>query len=181
MEITEQPISAKEVYISLGIGDSTLRKWCLALEAHDYPLSRTDNNKRIFFEKDLVVLRHFRNLVQVQNFSIENAALIVVSKFKETTDRNENSENNVPALRDANEVITKLLDHIEQQEIFNQQLLRRLDEQQQYIEERLNHRDNMLLESLRESQETKQLLLEAKEAEQQKKPRKGLLRWFSKE
>ncbi|MCM3405937.1 DUF3967 domain-containing protein [Cytobacillus oceanisediminis] len=180
MEVTEKPVSPKEVYISLGIGDSTLRKWCLALEANDYSFSRTDKNKRIFFEKDLVVLRHFRNLVQVQNFSIENAALIVVSKFKEEPVREENSNNSVPALRDSNEVITKLLEHIERQENFNHQLLKRLDEQQKYIEEHVNRRDSLLTEALRESQETKKLLLEA-QAEQQKKPRKGLLRFFSKE
>lgn len=180
MEGTEKPVSPKDVYISLGIGDSTLRKWCLALEAQDYSFSRTDKNKRIFFEKDLVVLRHFRNLVQVQNFSIENAALIVVSKFKEEPVQEENSSNSVPALRDSNEVITKLLNHIEQQEVFNQQLLKRLDEQQKYIEEHVNKRDSLLMDALRESQETKKLLLEAKE-EQQKKSRKGLLKWFSKD
>lgn len=181
MEGTEKPVSPKDVYISLGIGDSTLRKWCLALEAQDYSFSRTDKNKRIFFEKDLVVLRHFRNLVQVQNFSIENAALIVVSKFKEEPVQEENSNNSVPALRDSNEVITKLLNHIEQQEAFNQQLLKRLDEQQKYIEEHVSKRDSLLMDALRESQETKKLLLEAKEEEQQKKARKGLMRWFSRD
>jgi DNA-binding transcriptional MerR regulator len=180
MEITDKPVSSKEVYVSLGIGDSTLRKWALALEANGYIFPRTDNNKRLFFEKDLVVLRHFRNLVQVQNFSIENAALIVTSKFNEEPVPEENSTNSVPALRDSNELIEKLMNHIEQQEVFNQQLLKRLDEQQKYIEERLNQRDSMLMDSLRQSQETKQLLLEVKEA-QEKKPRKGFMHFFSKE
>lgn len=180
MEGTEKPIPAKDVYISLGIGDSTLRKWCLALESQDYIFSRTDNNKRLFSEKDLVVLRHFRNLVQVQNFSIENAAIIVTSKFKESPSDNTNSENNVPAMRDSNEVIGKLMEHIERQEEFNQKLLKRLDEQQKYIEERLEQRDSLLMDSIRSSQETKKLLLEVRE-EQQKKPRKGLFRFFSKD
>lgn len=168
MEGTEKPISPKDVHISLGIGDSTLRKWCLAMEAQDYQFSRTDNNRRVFFEKDMTVLRHFRNLVQVQNFSIENAAIIVVSKHKDDASLQTNSENSVPVLRDSNEIISKLLDHIEHQEEFNKQLLKRLDEQQKYIEERLDKRDSLLLESIREAQETKKLIAAAQE-EQQKK------------
>lgn len=168
MEGTEKPISPKDVHVSLGIGDSTLRKWCLALEAQDYQFSRTDNNRRVFFENDMAVLRQFRNLVQVQNFSIENAAIIVVSKHKEDASLQTNGENNVPALRDSNEVIGKLLDYIEHQEEFNKQLLKRLDEQQKYIEERLDKRDSLLLESIRETQETKKLIAAAQE-EQQKK------------
>ncbi|WP_374702743.1 DUF3967 domain-containing protein [Bacillus sp. V5-8f] len=37
--------------------------------------------------------------------------------------------------------------------------MQRLDEQQKYIDERLNKRDEMLMESIRETQETKKLLL----------------------
>lgn len=180
MEVTEKPISPKDVHISLGIGDSTLRKWCLALESQEYIFSRTDNNRRIFFEKDLVVLRHFRNLVQVQNFSIENAAIIVVSRYKEEASLEKNSENSVLALRDSTEIINKLMGHIEQQEEFNQQLLRRMDEQQKYLDERLNKRDELLLQSIRESQETKKLIAATQE-EKEKKPKRGLLRFFSKD
>ncbi|MED3553983.1 DUF3967 domain-containing protein [Cytobacillus praedii] len=179
MEVTEKPISPKDVHISLGIGDSTLRKWCLALEAQEYQFSRTDNNRRVFFEKDLVLLRKFRNLVQVQNFSIENAAIIVVSKNREDASLEKNTENSVPALRDSSELINKLMTHIEQQEEFNKQLLKRLDEQQKYLDERLDKRDELLMQSIRESQETKKLIAAAQE--EQKKPRKGLLKWFTKE
>lgn len=181
MKGTEKPITPKDVSISLGIGDSTLRKWCLALEAHEYYFSRTDNNRRVFFEKDLVILRHLRQLIQVQNFTLENASLIVISKFKEEmekSDQQENVVNSVLAMRESNEVIQKLMDHIEKQEEFNQQLLQRLDEQQKYIDERLNKRDEMLMESLRQSQETKMLLLEVKE-EQKKK--KSIFSFFSKD
>ncbi|MBY0124506.1 DUF3967 domain-containing protein [Bacillus sp. S/N-304-OC-R1] len=180
MDGTEKPVSPKDVHISLGIGDSTLRKWCLALEAQEYQFSRTDNNRRVFFEKDLVVLRQFRNLVQVQNFSIENAAIIVASSHREDASSKENNENTVPALRDSNEIINRLLNHIEQQEEFNQQLLKRLDGQQKYIEERLDKRDQLLMESIREAQETKKLIAATQE-EQQKKPRKGLLKWLTKD
>lgn len=192
MERTEKPLSPKEVSISLGIGDSTLRKWCLALEAHEYFFSRTDNNRRVFFNKDIVVLRHLQHLIQVQNFSVENASLVVVAKFRENPSSNTNSENNVPVLRDSSEFMTKLMLHLEQQEDFNERLLERLDqqenlnhtllerfkEQEKYIEERLNKRDTLLMQSLKESLETKKLLLA--QQEEQKKKRKGLFSFFNK-
>jgi DNA-binding transcriptional MerR regulator len=170
MEGTEKPISPKQVYVKLGIGDSTLRKWCLALEQNHIYFSRTDNNRRIFFEKDLELLRQFRNLVQVQNFSIENAAIVVASKKKEEASAEENSKNGVPAIRDSSEVIQKLLEHIERQEHFNQELLKRLDEQQAYIDERMEKRDQLLLEQVKEASEAK---------EPEKKPRRGIFRIFS--
>ncbi|WP_050613352.1 DUF3967 domain-containing protein [Bacillus testis] len=192
MRRTEKPLTPKEASINLGIGDSTLRKWCIALESHKYFFPRTDNNRRVFFEKDMVVLRHLRELVQVQNFSLENASLVIVSKYKENASEQQNTDNSVPALRDPNEMLQGLFDHIEQQDKFNKELLERLDqqerfnkklleqleEQDKYIKERMNKRDAMLMESLKASQETKKLLLEAQE--EQKKKRKGLFSIFNK-
>lgn len=192
MQGTEKPITPKDTSITLGIGDSTLRKWCLALEAREYFFSRTDNNKRVFFEKDLIVLRHLRELVQVQNFSLENASIIVASKFNDLTSTNSNTENSVPSLRDQNSAINDLLKYIEQQEKFNKELINRLDqqekfnkkliikleEQDKYIKESLEKRDSVLMESLQASQETKKLLLEAQE--EQKKKRKGIFNFFNK-
>ncbi len=191
MERTEKPLNPKDVSVSLGIGDSTLRKWCLALEAHDYFFSRTDNNRRVFFDKDMIVLRHLRQLVQVQNLSLENASLIVISKFREDASMVPNSENSVSLNRSPNELVKELMNHLEQQESFNKQLLERLDQQEKfnkqlveqlnkqenYIRERMDKRDEMLMEAMRQSQETKMLILAAKE-EQKKK--KGLFSFFNK-
>lgn len=192
MEGTEKPVNPKDVIVSLDIGDSTLRKWCLAIEAQGYNFPRTDNNRRVFFQKDLELLRHFRNMVQVQNFSLEHASLLVVAKVHKDASEEKNTDNAVPAIRDNGEIIHGLLEHIERQETFNQQLIERLDEQQRfneklferldqqqkYIDDRLNRRDEMLMQSMRESQETKQLLLAAQE---ERKKRKGIFKFFSKD
>jgi transposase-like protein len=195
MNTYEKAYSPKEISLTLNIGDSTLRKWCIALEKSGYQFIRNDQNNRVYVDSDLVVLKHFQNLVKQHNMQLENAANLVVDRFGKGAF--EVSTGDVPAEieaeqrdlnRSSDEVITQLLEHIKKQEEFNQELLSRLDQQQKYIDEKLNRldqrqdeRDNMLLESLRASQETKQLLLEVKTAEEQKKPRKGLLRWFSKE
>lgn len=176
MDITEKPISPKDVHVVLDIGDSTLRKWCLALEKQGYHFPRTDNNRRVFYERDLEVLRHFRNLVKVQNLSLENAAIVVASRFKQeegTLSEQKNNEN-APVLPsgEVKEMIAKLLDHIERQEAFNKELLQRLEEQQRYIEERIDKRDQLLMQTLREHQQQTQRLIAA--AEEEKLP------WYKK-
>jgi hypothetical protein len=66
---------------------------------------------------------------------------------------------------------------MEQLKDMNRMLLAKIDEQHEYIESRLDKRDELLMQSLRESQETKKLLLESLE---EKKVRKGILKWFTK-
>lgn len=195
VERTETPYSAKDISLSLDIGDSTLRKWCLALEEHGYVFYRTDQNKRLFTEKDIIVLKHFQQLVKDKNMSMNNASLIVTSRFQKESFSNgteveqvESEMNSVPAMRSDNHLIQELFNKLETMEEqqsqlveMNKALFKQLDEQQKHIEERLNKRDDTLMQSLRESQETKRLLLEVKE-EQQKKVRKGFMqRLFSKE
>jgi DNA-binding transcriptional MerR regulator len=169
METTEKAYTTKEVSTTLNIGDSTLRKWCLALEKNGYKFLRNEQNKRLFVEKDLVVLRHFQQLVQENNVPLDNAAMLVVDRFGNgpfevrtgIVRKEENEEHR--DLKRYEEVIQQLLDHIDKQEKFNQELLKRLEQQQKYIEERLNERDKMLMESIRESQETRKLLAAAHE------------------
>ncbi|RFB11479.1 DUF3967 domain-containing protein [Bacillus sp. HNG] len=177
MDISEKAYSPKEVSHTLDIGDSTLRKWCLALEKQDYKFIRNDQNRRLYVESDLVVLRHFQKLVQDNNMQLDNAAMLIVDRFgkgafEAGTDiiLAENKEEQRDLMRSDNEVIQQFLEHmrtqqehIKQQEEFNKELLKRLDQQQQYIEERLNKRDETLIQSLREAQETRKLLAAAQE------------------
>ncbi len=172
MEGTETYYSPKDVKMSLDIGDSTLRKWCLAIEKHGFLFSRTDNNRRIFTEKDIVMLKHFQNLVQVQHMSAENASIIIASRFNEQASPEENIENSVPQVRSDNEDLQKLYDfmreqqeHIKRQEEFNKHLLERLDQQQEYINERLDTRDQKLMSTLDELQSQKKIEQEQREKE----------------
>jgi DNA-binding transcriptional MerR regulator len=184
MDRTEAPYSSKDIILSLDIGDSTLRKWCLSLEEHGYTFYRTDQNKRLFTEKDIIVLRHFQQLVKEKNMSMNNASLIVTSRFQKEPFSNgteieqvENEMNTVPIIRSDDPFIKELMDKIgtmEDQQTqlieMNKELFKRLDEQQRYIGERLEERDRKLMESLRESQEVKQQLLQiAVDREEEKK------------
>jgi DNA-binding transcriptional MerR regulator len=187
------PYTSREIVANLEIGDSTLRKWCLALEEQNYNFIRTDQKKRMFTEKDLFILSQFKNLVQNKNLSINQAAEIIATKYSDDMVFSDETEieqvhESAPWPPFPDETVVELKAEVEQLKDLNRLLLTRLDEQQKYIEKRLDkmeirqsERDNMLLESIRTAQETKQLLLATKEEQEQKKPRKGLLKWFVKE
>ncbi|WP_100408479.1 DUF3967 domain-containing protein [Bacillus solitudinis] len=178
----DKAYTTKEISDYLDIGTSTLRKWCIALEENGYEFLRTDNNRRLFFERDLIGLKYFKKLVKVENFSLENAAKTVTSKH-----RGEASETRTPSVLQENsdeqrsltrseETLQQLLEHmkkqdehIEKQESFNKELLKRLEERDRYIEERLNERDSKLVESLRDVQETKRMIAAAREEQDNKK------------
>jgi DNA-binding transcriptional MerR regulator len=171
----EKAYSTKEVSLTLDIGTSTLRKWCIALEENGYQFLRNEQNGRSFVEGDLVALKHFKHLVQKENFTLDNAAKIVTSKYKGGASKSitpavlpEKKEETRDLMR-SDEIIQSLLDHIERQEQFNRELLERLDRQQKYIEERLNDRDQRLMEAMRSVQENQKLL-----AATQEEKRKGL-------
>jgi DNA-binding transcriptional MerR regulator len=150
METTEKAYTTKEVSTTLEIRDSTLRKWCLSLEKNGYKILRNDKNQRLFVERDLVVLRHFQQLVQENNVPLENAAKLVVDRFGNGPFEGRTGivrKKEKEAHRDSKryeEVIQQLSDHVGKQEEFNQELLKRLEQQQKYIEERLNERDNVV-------------------------------------
>jgi hypothetical protein len=182
-ESFEKAYSPKEMSVTLNIGDSTLRKWCIALENNGYGFIRNDQNKRVFIENDLVVLRHFQNLIKTHNMQLENASKLIIDRFGrgslevstgavlaeiEEVDRSldRSKEDVVPTLL---EHIKKQDEFIRNQKEFNQELIKRLDQQQKHIDERLDERDRKLMESMRNQQEIKQHLLQIAAAKEEKK------------
>lgn len=165
VEQQQSAYTTKEISELLEIGTSTLRKWCLALEKNENLFLRTDANKRLFTDHDIIILKHFKELVQVGNMPLESASSVVTSRFKKETFSTgtptvlqENKDKERSLMR-SDEVIDDLINHIklqqehmERQERFNKDLIDRLDKQQSYIEERLNERDKSLTESLRKMQ-----------------------------
>lgn len=191
MDSYEKAYTPKEISLTLDIGDSTLRKWCIALESQGYQFIRNGQNKRVFVDANIVVLRHFKELVQNHSMQLNNAAMLVIDRFGKGSFSQRTdvvpAENNRDLDRSYDEVIAKLMHYIEQQEErfekqeqFNRTLLERLDQQQQYIEERLNKRDETLVQSLREVQETKKLIAAAEEKREEESKKGFLQRLFGK-
>jgi hypothetical protein len=176
MEYNEKAYTTKEISTTLSIGDSTLRKWCIALEKNRFNFIRNDANKRLFVDHDLVILRHFQTLVQDNNMPLDNAAMVVVDRFGKgafevgTGIVPHQKEEEQRDLMRSNEVLKELQEHIKrqndfilQQEQFNKELISRLEKQQNYIEERLNERDRALVDTVREMQETRKLIAATQE------------------
>lgn len=187
----ERAYSTREVADTLSIADSTLRKWSMSLEKNGYTFSKNEQGYRLFIERDIIVLRQFKKLVQEANMPLDNASNIVVERYKEESFSLgtgvvpiENKEIKDSSLLATKEQVEEIMKRLEKQEVFNQKLIEMLQKQQEtiehqqlYIQERLEMRDQMLMESLRQSQETKKLLAAAQE---EKKKRKSLFNFFGK-
>jgi transposase len=79
MDIHEiQTYTNKEVSEVLCIGDSTLRKWCLLFEEHGYQFKKDENDRRQLTERDIILLKKFRELKE-SGLEQENAVNKILS------------------------------------------------------------------------------------------------------
>lgn len=156
----------KEIAEILQIGDSTLRKWCLSLENQGHVFMRGQHNSRAFVERDLLLLRRMKELIQNKGITLETASEIVISRFNQTEGtasvlrENTAEEQTLPAVSPVlqNELLLDILERQERLEEQNKQFLLMLEEQQNYINNSLDKRDLQLMQALKESQETKKLI-----------------------
>jgi len=173
---TSKEYSTKEISHMTDIAESTIRKYALLLERAGWLFLRNENGYRVFTEKDIFIFNEFKNLSK-KNLQVDDIAKIIASKHKNAmaeavTERQENLDVqgvSPVTLEKLLEKMDMLLQENEIQKQFNQELLRRLDQQSRYIEESLEKRDQHLLASIREVQEIKLL---AAAAEEKKK------KWF---
>lgn len=193
-ERTEKAYTAKDVFTTLNIGDSTLRKWCLSLEKNGYKFIRNEKNRRIYVEGDLVVLRHFQQLVQEHNTPMENASALVIDRFGmgafeagthasthtilSVSDEKEEEQREINRYND--EDIKELKAMVIEQSELIKELVARLDKQQKYIDESLERRDRKLMEAMRQSQEERKALLQIAAAQEEEKKKGLFARLFGK-
>jgi hypothetical protein len=156
LEQTEKAYWNHEIAKVLGIGESTLRKWCLELEKNGYEFVKGAKDSRAFLEHDLQALTYFKQLTKNEKVTQEKAAQSVVEKYS----RSRGNEKTLPVplekihpFEHFEETINQLLEHSKRQEEFNKALLQKLEQQEYYIKESLEKRDKLLLESIRSTQE----------------------------
>jgi DNA-binding transcriptional MerR regulator len=126
----EVAYNTKEITDMLKIGSSTLRKWCLALEEQGYIFTKVEQNKRLFLDKDLILLKHFQKLVQENKLQLEQASKVVISRFSAVEDEPFSQvTTSVPAVKDevfparTTSVPVELLDFMEYQKQVNEEVL----------------------------------------------------------
>ncbi|PGM86345.1 DUF3967 domain-containing protein [Bacillus cereus] len=149
-----------EVAKNLGIGSSTLRKYCLALEEAGYPFERGNNNSRIFYHKDVATIERLVTAMNKKNVTLEQAINLAMASVEENeiatvaTDSVVNTEH-----------IKALSERIERLEQLNLELIERLNQQSKLLQEtdakrtiREEQRDVQLMQVLREIQDSKRLI-----------------------
>lgn len=148
----------------LNVKESTLRKYCTLMQKNNYVFSKNSSGHRVFYEKDIQALR---DIIDVKNYSQLTVAEAVENVLSDTSDI---SHKNTDETTDVSESYNKLLQEFSafkaEQQRFNQQLLKQIEEQQNYIKNAIDERDHKLLLSMKENQEAKR-----QTASSQEKPR----------
>ncbi|MED4885474.1 DUF3967 domain-containing protein [Bacillus smithii] len=141
----------------LGVQESTLRKYCALMQKSGYEFHKNSVGHRIFYEKDIDVLR---KIVKLKNSS----QLTLVESIRTVLNSDIDDVSGVKVQSDI--AYNKLLEEFslfkKQQKEFNNELLRQLQKQQDYIDNRLEQRDKLLMQSLKESLEARQQIASAK-------------------
>ncbi|RBW67286.1 DUF3967 domain-containing protein [Bacillus taeanensis] len=151
-ETTEKAYTTKDIALMIDIAEPTVRKYAQTLEKAGYQFIKGENGNRIFIENDAMVIRHLKELRKKTNISVEQAANVVVSKHEKKPIQGV-SLPDIPQNPQYDERYEQLEKKIDQQNEMIEKLITTL-------EERDKKRDEMLMQHIREVQETKKLLLE---------------------
>ena len=138
----------------LKIQESTLRKYCLLLEKSGYEFLKNEQGHRAFFDNDVIVLRKMIALKNDTDMTLEEAVKSVMA-WKKGTDITVRDTEEKQYIARYNDLMEEFKSFQEQQMKFNKELIREIRSQQEYIENRLEQRDQLLMQSIRESLEVR--------------------------
>ncbi|MEH7440489.1 DUF3967 domain-containing protein [Neobacillus drentensis] len=170
-------MSAGDVCTLLQVKESTLRKYALLLQDAGYHFATNDKGQRAYYNRDVITLKKLLEIKSSPNMTLEQSVNAVMTWIKQSgvslpaTEIQRHNES-------YNDDIKELREIINQQNILLQKLIEKMDQQQKYIDERLEQRDRTLIESLRESQEVKQQLLQIAAAHEEEKKKGFIARLF---
>ncbi|MDQ0177482.1 hypothetical protein [Bacillus chungangensis] len=150
---------SSEAAKKLGIGGSTIRRYAHTLEEQGYYFERGENNARVFYEKDLLVVKEIISAISKEQLSLNHAVKQVVAKHLQN--------NLTPSVIGKNHSIEEFYHRIEQLESKQAQLIditndlaTQIEKHQSWLREKIEDqdealRDQALLVSLRTIQEEK--------------------------
>lgn len=144
-------LTVKEVAVTIEESTDVVRNWIKSLKNH-IPLQKNESGYNVFNNEALERMKFIKELHRDRNYSMKQ----IEHYF------NTDGKAFVPAPKQTTDEILanelKLIhDELKLQKEFNKVLLDRLDQQQQYLDERLNDRDKQLMANIRELQEQKQI------------------------
>lgn len=136
----------------LGIQESTLRKYCLLLEKSGYEFLKNEHGHRAFFDADVIVLRKMISFKNDADMTLEEAVKSVVAWNKGNDITVSDIEEKQYVAR-YNDLLGEFKTFQQQQMGFNKELIEEIQKQRDYIEKRLEERDRLLIESMRQTLE----------------------------
>ncbi|ANB66111.1 merR HTH regulatory family protein (plasmid) [Anoxybacillus sp. B7M1] len=172
-------MNPSDVCALLGIKESTLRKYALILKDAGYQFHVNDKGQRGYFERDVIVLKRLIEIKQSPDMTLEQAAEAVMAWVQQSGIAVGVTEEKKDLQR-YNDDIHELKEMVAQQNALLKELMTRLDQQQKYIDESLKKRDEMLVQALRESMETRKLIAAAEETRKEEKKKGFWARLFKK-
>lgn len=171
VRMNEGAFGTKEVSEMLKVGDSTLRKWCITLEKEGYTFTKGVRNSRALIKKDIVVLEDIKLLLQESGMNLESTVKVTLAKHhsENMIDNDSNNVDRTPLVLQENG--SKISDNPSTEYLkVQEQLLERVEriersheERLKNIEEKLDYRNKLLLETLQEIQDTKKVIAVTKE------------------
>ncbi|MCU5408064.1 DUF3967 domain-containing protein [Bacillus cereus] len=163
--MTDKTGSSQAVYISkdvatmLKIQESTLRKYCIMLEEQGYHFHKNEHGHRGFMDNDVITLRKLIEIKSHPDMTLKQACNAIMTWIKEK-DMSEVDTDVITENEQHDERYNELKEMIQRQNDMLKQMAKKMDEQQRYIDERLERRDQQLMGAIREIQEEKRVLLE---------------------
>lgn len=153
-------LTVKEAAEAIGESSTTVRNWMRELKPY-IPLKKAENGYNLFDEEALEIIKQIKQLHREQGYSINQVKIYFDSGgeiFKPV--------NNDEVMR---KDIEELKEQMKKQMEFNQELVKRLENQQVYIDEKVNERDRILMQHIREHQETIKQIASTTEEKKEKK------------
>ncbi|MGN2275452.1 hypothetical protein [Priestia megaterium] len=171
----------------VGISVATVRKYAQYMEKAGYMFLRNESGHRVFLDEHILLFKEFNGLSKTGSLSLGHIANTLTAKYHDikfeendkhigseaapdTTLIDKGSEHKITLTDEQyNNLINKLdrlamLDdmavQLDQQKEFNKMLMEKLEQQQKYIEQRLDKRDSQLIESMRNSMDQRQAMIE---------------------
>lgn len=166
--MSDENVTVQAVYGSsdvadvLGIQESTLRKYCLLLEKSGYEFLKNENGHRAFFDNDLIVLKKMIKLKTSGDMTLEEAVKSVVA-WNKGNDITVSDMEEKRYIARYNDLLEEFKTFQQQQMEFNRELIAEVRNQREYINERLEERDRMLVESMRQTLEIRREIAAAEE------------------
>lgn len=160
-------LSVKEAATAIEETPNVVRNWIKQLRAY-IPLKKDSNGYNLFDHEALETLMLIKELHRNRGYSVKQIEhyLATGGEIPKPPQIEEKLGEDINEMK---QQLQELMKQNEQQSHFNEALIKKLDEQNQYIEKRLNERDKMLMESLRTTlEQTKQIAASREEGTKKK-------------